>query len=175
MATAAEDRAVDWTTLRTCFGERFSQSQAVRDHHGRAETFYPAMPPDAVVYPLTTEEVATAVLFCKDRGIAVTPYGTGTSLEGNFLAVRGGLCIDLSRMDQVLRVSTDDLDCTVQAGVTRKQLNMELRDTGLFFPVDPGADASLGGMPECPGADRGATRRADHQDRRPRAQIGGGL
>jgi D-lactate dehydrogenase (cytochrome) len=146
MATAAEDRAVDWTTLRTCFGERFSQSQAVRDHHGRAETFYPAMPPDAVVYPLTTEEVATAVLFCKDRGIAVTPYGTGTSLEGNFLAVRGGLCIDLSRMDQVLRVSTDDLDCTVQAGVTRKQLNMELRDTGLFFPVDPGADASLGGM-----------------------------
>lgn len=146
MATAAEERAVDWTTLRSCFGERFSQSQAVRDHHGRAETFYPAMPPDAVVYPLTTEEVATAVLFCKDRGIAITPYGTGTSLEGNFLAVRGGLCIDLSRMDQVLRVSTDDLDCTVQAGVTCKQLNMELRDTGLFFPVDPGADASLGGM-----------------------------
>jgi len=146
MATAAEDRTIDWTALRTCFGDRFSESQAVRDHHGRAETFYPAMPPDAVVYPLTTEEVATAILFCKERGIAVTPYGTGTSLEGNFLAVRGGLCIDLSRMDRVLRVSTDDLDCTVQAGVTRKQLNMELRDTGLFFPVDPGADASLGGM-----------------------------
>jgi D-lactate dehydrogenase (cytochrome) len=146
MATAAEDRTIDWTALRTCFGDRFSESQAVRDHHGRAETFYPAMPPDAVVYPLTTEEIATAILFCKERGIAVTPYGTGTSLEGNFLAVRGGLCIDLSRMDRVLRVSTDDLDCTVQAGVTRKQLNMELRDTGLFFPVDPGADASLGGM-----------------------------
>ena len=146
MATAAEDRTIDWTALRNCFGDRFSESQAVRDHHGRAETFYPAMPPDAVVYPLTTEEVATAILFCKERGIAVTPYGTGTSLEGNFLAVRGGLCIDLSRMDRVLRVSTDDLDCTVQAGVTRKQLNMELRDTGLFFPVDPGADASLGGM-----------------------------
>ena len=146
MAAAATERAIDWAALRTCFGDRFSDSRAVRDHHGRAETFYPALPPEAVVYPLSTEEVAAAVTFCHDQGIAITPYGTGTSLEGNFLAVRGGLCIDLSRMDQVLRVNAEDLDCTVQAGVTRKQLNMELRDTGLFFPVDPGADASLGGM-----------------------------
>lgn len=146
MATAIKVQPIDWTALRAIFSDRFSDSVAVRDHHGRAETFYPAMPPDAVVYPLSTEEVAGAVIFCRERGIAVTPYGTGTSLEGNFLAARGGLCIDLSRMDQVLRIGTEDLDCTVQAGVTRKQLNSELRDTGLFFPVDPGADASLGGM-----------------------------
>ena len=146
MATAVKAQQPDWTGLRALFGDRFSDSAAICDHHGRAETFYPAMPPDAVVYPLSTEEVAAAVRFCNEQGIAVTPYGTGTSLEGNFLAARGGLCIDLSRMDQVLRVSTEDLDCTVQAGVTRKQLNTELRDTGLFFPVDPGADASLGGM-----------------------------
>lgn len=146
MATAVHVPQADWSALRAMFGDRFSDSAAIRDHHGRAETFYPAMPPDAVVFPLSTEEVAAAVIFCKERGIAVTPYGTGTSLEGNFLAARGGLCIDLSRMDQVLRVSPEDLDCTVQAGVTRKQLNSELRDTGLFFPVDPGADASIGGM-----------------------------
>ena len=146
MATAAKAQQPDWTGLRALFGDRFSDSAAICDHHGRAETFYPAMPPDAVVYPLSTEEVAAAVRFCNEQGIAITPYGTGTSLEGNFLAARGGLCIDLSRMDQVLRVSPEDLDCTVQAGVTRKQLNTELRDTGLFFPVDPGADASLGGM-----------------------------
>ncbi|WP_449469774.1 FAD-binding oxidoreductase [Sphingobium chungangianum] len=146
MATAVHVPQADWSALRAMFGDRFSDSAAIRDHHGRAETFYPAMPPDAVVFPLTTEEVAAAVIFCKERGIAVTPYGTGTSLEGNFLAARGGLCIDLSRMNQVLRVSPEDLDCTVQAGVTRKQLNSELRVTGLFFPVDPGADASIGGM-----------------------------
>ena len=146
MATAVHVPQADWSALRAMFGDRFSDSAAIRDHHGRAETFYPAMPPDAVVFPLSTEELAAAVIFCKERGIAVTPYGTGTSLEGNFLAARGGLCIDLSRMDQVLRVSPEDLDCTVQAGVTRKQLNSELRDTGLFFPVDPGADASIGGM-----------------------------
>ena len=118
MATAVYVAEADWAALRAMFGDRFSDSAAIRDHHGRAETFYPAMPPDAVVFPLSTEEVAAAVIFCKERGIAVTPYGTGTSLEGNFLAARGGLCIDLSRMDQVLRVSPEDLDCTVQAGVT---------------------------------------------------------
>ena len=138
--------APDWTPLAARFGERFTTSPAVREHHGRAETFYPALLPDAVLFAMSSEEVAEAVRFCAARGIAITPYGTGTSLEGNFLAMRGGLCIDLSRMNRVLRVSQEDLDCTVEAGVTRKQLNTDLRDTGLFFPVDPGADASLGGM-----------------------------
>lgn len=146
MPTATAPSPIDWAELRAQFGDRFSDSAAVREHHGRAETFYPAILPDAVVFALSTEEVAAAVRFCAARGIPVTPYGTGTSLEGNFLAVRGGLCIDLSRMNRVLRVSPEDLDCTVEAGVTRKQLNLDLRDTGLFFPVDPGADASLGGM-----------------------------
>ncbi len=132
--------------LRTLFGDRFSDKQAVREHHGRAETFYPAMPPDAVIFPHTTEEVAAAVRHCAEHGIPVVPYGVGTSLEGNFLAVRGGLCIDLSQMNRLVRVSEEDLDCTVEAGVTRKQLNEELRHTGLFFPIDPGADATLGGM-----------------------------
>lgn len=138
--------AMDWSSLRALFGERFSDSAAIREHHGRAETFYPMMPPDAVVFPLSTEEVAAAVRFCAERSVPLTPFGVGTSLEGNFLAVRGGLCIDLSRMNRVLRIGADDLDCTVEAGVTRKQLNAELRDTGLFFPIDPGADATLGGM-----------------------------
>lgn len=147
MATLTQTRPpIDWSPLKAYFGDRFSDAQAVRDHHGRAETFYPAIAPDAVVYATSTQDVCFSVRFCAEREIPVTPYGTGTSLEGNFLAVRGGLCIDLSRMDRILRVDAEDLDCTVQAGVTRKQLNGHLRDTGLFFPVDPGADASLGGM-----------------------------
>ena len=138
--------AVDWSELAAQFGERFDTRAAVREHHGRAETFYPMLPPDAVVFPRTTEEVAAAVRFCAARNIPIVPYGVGTSLEGNFLAVQGGLCIDLSQMNRIVRVSTDDLDCTVEAGVTRTQLNAALRDTGLFFPIDPGADATLGGM-----------------------------
>lgn len=139
-------RSIDWSELEAQFGERFDTRAAVREHHGRAETFFPALPPDAVVYPQSTDEVAAAVRFCAARGIPIVPYGVGTSLEGNFLAVKGGLCIDLSQMNRIVRVSTDDLDCTVEAGVTRTQLNAALRDTGLFFPIDPGADATLGGM-----------------------------
>lgn len=135
-----------FATLQAQFGDRFSTAAVVREHHGRAETFFPAMMPDAVVYPHTTEEVADAVRHCAAHGIPVIPFGVGTSLEGHFLALHGGLCIDLSQMNQLLRVSDDDLDCTVQPGVTRKQLNEELRHTGLFFPIDPGADATLGGM-----------------------------
>ncbi|OCC23910.1 lactate dehydrogenase [Croceicoccus estronivorus] len=132
--------------LQALFGDRFSDKRAIREHHGRAETFYPAMLPDAVVFPHSTEEVAAAVRICAANAIPVVPYGVGTSLEGNFLAMRGGLCIDLSRMDRLVRVGQEDLDCTVQAGITRKQLNEELRHTGLFFPIDPGADATIGGM-----------------------------
>jgi D-lactate dehydrogenase (cytochrome) len=136
----------DFDALQALFGDRFSMADAVREHHGRAETFFPAMLPDAVVYPQTTDEVAAAVRHCAEHRIPVVPFGVGTSLEGNFLAVHGGLCIDLSQMNRLLRVSAEDLDCTVQPGVTRKQLNEDLRHTGLFFPIDPGADATLGGM-----------------------------
>lgn len=126
--------------------ERVSTAQAVRDHHGRDESWHPTMPPDAVIFPETTEEVANAVTICAAYGVPIIPYGTGTSLEGHVAALEGGVTIDLQRMNKIVRVSPEDLDCTVQAGVTRKQLNEYLRDTGLFFPIDPGADASLGGM-----------------------------
>jgi len=140
------NRTPDWAPLRALVGDRFSENAAVRAHHGRAESFFAAMPPDAVFFALTTEEVAAAMRFCADRSVPIIPYGAGTSLEGNFLAPRGGLCIDLSLMNEILHVNAEDLDCTVQAGVTRKQLNEDLRNTGLFFPIDPGADATLGGM-----------------------------
>jgi D-lactate dehydrogenase (cytochrome) len=132
--------------LRARFGERFSTAAAVREHHGKDASYHELVPPDAVLYARTTEEVAEAVRRCAAAQLPVIAFGTGTGLEGNVAAIHGGLCIDLSQMNRILRVSVDDLDCTVEAGVTRKQLNTELRDTGLFFPIDPGADASLGGM-----------------------------
>jgi len=132
--------------LRELLGDRVSTAQAVRDHHGSDESWHETIAPDAVCFPHSTEEVAAIVRLCHDHGVAVIPYGTGTSLEGHIQALEGGVTLDLGQMDQVLRVSTEDLDCTVQPGVTRKQLNEYLRDTGLFFPIDPGADASIGGM-----------------------------
>ncbi len=132
--------------LRHSFGERLSTSAAIRDRHGRDESYHAAGLPDAVLFAHTIEEVADAVRLCARHKVPVIPFGTGTSLEGHVAALEGGITIDLSHMNQVLRVSPADLDCTVQAGVTRKQLNEYLRDTGLFFPIDPGADASLGGM-----------------------------
>jgi D-lactate dehydrogenase (cytochrome) len=132
--------------LESIFEDRFSTSQAMREHHGRDESSYDPMPPDAVVFAQTTEEVAQAVKLCNLHEVPIIPYGTGTSLEGHILALRGGVTIDLSQMNQVLAVHAEDQTATVQAGVTRKQLNQEIRDTGLFFPIDPGADASLGGM-----------------------------
>ena len=132
--------------LRDVFGDRLSTSDAVREQHGRGEDYFPMAPPDAVAFALTTEEVSAAHRICAEFGLPVIPFGTGTSLEGHVSAVQGGLSIDLSRMNEVLEVNGEDSDCRVQAGVTRKQLNEYLRDTGLFFPIDPGADASLGGM-----------------------------
>ena len=132
--------------LRECFGERLSTAPAVCEQHGRDLTYHAAHSPDAVVFAESTEEVATTLRLCAAHGVAVVPYGTGTSLEGHIAALAGGVCIDVSRMANVLEVNREDLDCRVQAGVTRKQLNTHLRDTGLFFPIDPGADASLGGM-----------------------------
>ncbi len=132
--------------LRAAFGERVSTAMAVREHHGIGEAYHEPGLPDAVVAAQSTDEVSAIVKIAARHGVPVVPYGAGTSLEGNALAVRGGISLDLMAMDAVLRVSQEDLDCTVQAGVTRKQLNRDLRDTGLFFPIDPGADASIGGM-----------------------------
>jgi D-lactate dehydrogenase (cytochrome) len=128
------------------FGARFSTTDAVRAHHGRDESAFDPMLPDAVVFAHSTEEVAAIVTLCSQYDVPVIPFGTGSSLEGHLLAVRGGLSVDVSEMNRVVAINPEDLTATVQAGVTRKQLNAEIRDTGLFFPIDPGADASLGGM-----------------------------
>jgi len=133
-------------TLASRFGSRFSVAAAVRLHHGKDESSHPPMPPDAVVFAESTAEVAEIVKLCHQYRTPVIAYGTGTSLEGHLLAVQGGVCIDLSAMNQITAVRQEDLDATVQCGVTRKALNAALNGTGLFFPIDPGADASLGGM-----------------------------
>ncbi|WP_454689572.1 FAD-binding oxidoreductase [Achromobacter aloeverae] len=132
--------------LRALFGDRLSVAQAVREHHGHDESPYPDILPDAVAFALSTEEVAAFARICNQYRVPVVPYGAGSSLEGHLLPVQGGITLDLSRMNAVLTLNAEDFTVTVQAGVTRKQLNEEIRDTGLFFPVDPGADASLGGM-----------------------------
>ena len=132
--------------LQSIVGERLTTSAAVREQHGRDESYAPAVPPEAVVFANTTEEVSAVVAACARHGSPIVPFGTGTSLEGHIAAVEGGVCIDLTGMSRIVAVHAEDLDAVVEAGVTRKQLNAHLRDTGLFFPVDPGADASLGGM-----------------------------
>ncbi|MEM8632340.1 MAG: FAD-linked oxidase C-terminal domain-containing protein [Pseudomonadota bacterium] len=132
--------------LKSVLGERLSLSKSDLENHGRSETYFPLTPPDAVAYPETTEEVVRIVQICAAEGCPVVPWGTGTSLEGHSLAARGGLCVDFQRMNKLLAVNTEDMDCTVQPGLTREELNTELRHTGLFFPVDPGANAALGGM-----------------------------
>jgi len=132
--------------LRQQFGTRYSQGESVRLQHGRDESKHEPMLPDGVVFAESTEEVAAVVRLCREYRIPVIPYGVGSSVEGHVLAVHGGISIDLSGMNRVLSIHAEDLDVTIQAGVTRKQLNDELKGTGLFFPIDPGADATLGGM-----------------------------
>ncbi|HEY5215971.1 MAG TPA: FAD-linked oxidase C-terminal domain-containing protein [Pseudolabrys sp.] len=132
--------------LTAAFGNRVVTSQAVREQHGNTLTWVPNQPPDAVVYPQTTDEVQQIVRICASRGVPVIPFGTGTSLEGHINAPLGGVSIDVRDMNKVLAVHGEDLDCVIEPGITRKALNEHLRDQGLFFPIDPGADASLGGM-----------------------------
>ena len=132
--------------LKALLGERVSTSAAVREHHGKDESYFPYALPDAVVFPHSTEEVRDVVNICRRHRVPMIPYGVGTSLEGHILAINGGVSIDLSQMNKVLAVHEEDLDAMVQAGVTRKQLNEYIKHTGLFFPVDPGADATIGGM-----------------------------
>ena len=132
--------------LKARFGERCSTALVVREQHGRDESSFAAPPPSAVIFAESTADVADAVKLAGDCQVPVIPFGVGSSLEGHLLAVQGGISIDLSRMNKVLSINADDLTVTVQPGVTRKQLNEEVKSTGLFFPIDPGADATLGGM-----------------------------
>jgi D-lactate dehydrogenase (cytochrome) len=132
--------------LRAHFGERCSTAPSVLEQHGRDESVYAATPPEVVLFCESTADVARAVRLAHEHAVPVIPFGIGSSLEGHLLAVQGGVSLDLSRMSRVLRLDSADLTVTVQPGVTREQLNREIKDSGLFFPIDPGANATLGGM-----------------------------
>ena len=132
--------------LAAAFGNRVVTSAAVREQHGNTVTWIPNQPPDAVIYPQSTEDVQRIVRICAENGVPIIPFGVGSSLEGHVNAPSGGVSIDFRDMNKVLAVHAQDLDCVIEPGITRKQLNEQLRDSGLFFPIDPGADASLGGM-----------------------------
>ena len=142
--SAFDDELLD--VLRQIVGDRVTTAAAIRKQHGKDESFHACAPPDAVVFAQTTDEVSRIVMACAARDVPVIPFGTGTSLEGHVAALHGGVSIDVSQMNEILAVNAEDLTCQVQPGVRRKQLNEHLRDTGMFFPIDPGADASLGGM-----------------------------
>ncbi|RYG90872.1 FAD-binding protein [Loktanella sp. IMCC34160] len=132
--------------LSSLLGDRLCRSKSELDHHGQSESHFPPTPPEAVAYPETTEEVAALVKICANHGVPVIGWGAGTSLEGHALAVQGGIVVDFARMDRIIAVNAEDMDVRVQPGITREALNEALRATGLFFPVDPGANASIGGM-----------------------------
>jgi D-lactate dehydrogenase (cytochrome) len=142
--TTPRHRAI--AAISDLIGDRLTINAAIRLAHGRGEAFHPDMLPDAVAFPETRDEVVLIVRICAEAGVPIIPFGAGSSLEGNVAAPFGGVSIDLTRMNRVIAVHQEDLDCIVQPGVTREQLNAELRDQGLFFPIDPGANATLGGM-----------------------------
>lgn len=139
-----DQQAMD--ALRARFGARIETGESLRDQHGAGDSWHPAAPPDAVLFAETTQEVSDALAICHAQGVPVVGFGHGSSIEGQVQAVRGGLCLDLSRMTRILRVSAGDMDCTVEAGVTRQALNEHLRDTGLFLPIDVGTHATMGGL-----------------------------
>src|SRR6476619_3498297 len=142
--SAAIEKAVAELTAK--FGNRVVTSRAVREQHGNTITWIENQPPDAVIYPQSTEDVQDTVRICASHRVPIVPFGQGTSLEGHVNAPQGGVSIDFRDMNSVVKVHAEDLDCVVEPGITRKALNEQLRDSGLFFPIDPGADASLGGM-----------------------------
>src|SRR6202051_3624931 len=146
--TVRDRKAVDAviTALAARFGNRLVTSQAVREQHGHTTTWLDNQPPDAVVFPQATQDVQEVVRLCAAQRVPVIAFGAGTSLEGQVNAPRGGICLDFRDMNRVVGVQAEDLDCVIEPGITRKQLNEQLRDRGVFFPIDPGADASLGGM-----------------------------
>jgi D-lactate dehydrogenase (cytochrome) len=133
-------------TLREALGDRLATGAAIRDQHAHTTTYIPTQAPDAVAFVKSEAEVQAVVRACAEHGVPVIPFGAGTSLEGHVNAPAGGICIDMTGMDRVIAVNADDLDCTIEPGITREALNTHLRDTGLFFPIDPGANATLGGM-----------------------------
>ena len=139
-------RAAGVAALTAAFGNRVVTSQAVREQHGNTLTWLPNEPPDAVIYPQGTEDVQRIVRICAEHGLPIIPFGVGSSLEGHVNAPQGGVSIDFRDMNKIIKVHAEDLDCVIEPGITRKALNEQLRDSGLFFPIDPGADASLGGM-----------------------------
>jgi D-lactate dehydrogenase (cytochrome) len=146
MATTTRNVQLASDVLKQRFGDRFLTGQSIREQHGHTTTYLKNQPPDAVVYAMSSQDVSMVVEICAQHDCPVIPFGTGSSLEGQLNAPEGGISIDVSRMNEVVAVYPEDLMVTVQPGITRKALNTYLRDTGLFFPIDPGADASLGGM-----------------------------
>ena len=132
--------------LKQKFGDRLSQNEAVRSHHSHTTSRIPQQLPDAVVFAQSAEEVSEIISVCHETRCPVIAFGVGSSLEGHVNAPYGGICIDMNGMDKILQVNAEDMDVVIQPGVTREALNEHLRDTGLFFPIDPGANASLGGM-----------------------------
>ncbi|MDR3497000.1 MAG: FAD-linked oxidase C-terminal domain-containing protein [Ancalomicrobiaceae bacterium] len=140
------DKVAALAALRAAFGDRVTDNATIREQHGNTLSEVANQPPDLVVFPKSTEEVAEIVRCCRSAGAPIIPFGTGTSFEGHVNAPLGGVSIDLSRLKSIVAVHEEDLQCVVEAGVTREELNRFVRDLGLFFPIDPGADASLGGM-----------------------------